>query len=73
MAAALGMSERTVAAVLADLRADEYISIRRNGRRNYYVINHEMSLKRTIFPGTTIGDFLRPLKISLASTTPTSD
>ena len=66
MAAALGMSERTVAAVLADLRADLYITVRRNGRRNYYVINHEMPLKRTFFPGTTLGDFLQPLKVALA-------
>jgi hypothetical protein len=39
--------------------------VRRNGRRNEYVINHDMRLKRTFFPGTTIGDFLHSLKIPL--------
>ena len=67
MASALGMSERTVAAVIADLRADGYITVARNGRRNEYVVNHEMELKRTFFPGTTIGDFLGPLKISVTA------
>lgn len=73
MAAALALSERTVAAVVADLREDGYITVRRNGRRNYYVINHEMPLKRTFFPGTTMGDFLRPLKIPLTPPSATSD
>jgi len=73
MASVLGLSERGVAAVIADLRAEGYISVHRNGRRSRYEINHEMPLKRTFFPGTTIGEFLRHLKISIAPLSPTSD
>jgi hypothetical protein len=65
MAASLGMSERTVAAVIADLRAEGYVTAHRGGRRNSYEINYEMVLKRSFFPGTTIGEFLRPLKIKI--------
>lgn len=65
MATALGMSERTVAAVIADLRVEGYIAVHRGGRRNSYEINHDMPLRRTFFPGTTIGEFLRPLKITV--------
>jgi len=73
MAATLGMSERTVAAVVADLRAAGYITVNRGGRRNHYAINHDMPLRRTYFPGTTIGDFLRPLKITVTPPSPPSD
>ena len=66
MASVLGMSERTVAAVIADLRAEGYITVHRHGRRSHYEINHDMPLRRSYFPGTTIGDFLHPLKIPLA-------
>lgn len=65
MADALGMSERTVAAVIADLRAEGYIVVHRDGRRSRYEINHEMPLRRAFFPGTTIGDFLHHLKITV--------
>jgi predicted transcriptional regulator len=70
MAAVLGMSERTVATVIADLRSEGYIAVRRNGRRNEYVINHDVRLKRTFFPGTTLGDFLHSLRIPLAPPSP---
>ena len=46
VAHALGLSERTTAAVIAELRATGYLSVERRGRNNHYTVNEAMPLRR---------------------------
>ena len=64
-AAALNLTERTMAAIIADLRATGYLEVQRRGRRNTYTINYDLPAPRTAFRGLTVGSFLRSLKITL--------
>ena len=61
VAASLGLTERTTAAVIADLRAAGYIRVRRRGRHNHYNVNRRMPLRRQAHMGSTVGDLLRAL------------
>lgn len=61
VAASLGLTERTTAAVIADLRATAYIRVRRRGRHNHYSVNERMPLRRQAHTGSTVGDLLRVL------------
>lgn len=65
MAAALQMTERTVAGAIADLRSSGYIDVQKRGRTNLYVIRYDLPLPRAVFASQTLGDFLRALKVSL--------
>ncbi len=65
MAAALQMTERTVASVIADLRSSGYIAVQKRGRTNIYVVQHDRPLPRAIFAALTLGDFLGALRVSL--------
>jgi len=62
VAASLGLTERTAAAVIADLRAAGYIRVRRRGRHNHYNVNQRMPLRRQAHTGSTVGDLLRALR-----------
>lgn len=46
VAHALGLTERTTAAVIAELRATGYLSVERRGRNNHYSVNEAMPLRR---------------------------
>ena len=61
VAASLGLTERTTAAVIADLRAAGYIKVRRRGRHNHYNVNPRMPLRRQAHMGSTVGDLLGAL------------
>ena len=47
VAHALELSERTTAAVIADLRATGYLSVERRGRNNHYAVDASMPLRRS--------------------------
>ena len=47
VAHALGLTERTTAAVIAELRATGYLSVERRGRNNHYSVNEAMPLRRS--------------------------
>ena len=61
VAASLGLTERTTAAVIAELRAAGYVGVRRKGRHNHYSVNHRMPLRRQAHTLSTVGDLLRAL------------
>jgi DNA-binding MarR family transcriptional regulator len=61
VAASLGLTERTTAAVIADLRAAGYITVRRRGRHNHYTVKARMPLRREAHIGSTVGDLLKAL------------
>ncbi len=67
VAAALGMTERTTAAVIADLRAEAYVRVRRRGRHNHYGVNQRKPLRRSAHSGVTVGDLLSALGSVAAS------
>ena len=46
VAHALGLTERTTAAVIAELRATGYLFVERRGRNNHYSVNEGMPLRR---------------------------
>jgi len=46
VAHALGLTERTTATVIAELRATDYLSVERRGRNNHYSVNEAMPLRR---------------------------
>lgn len=58
----LGVTERTVRRIMHDLTAEGYIEHRREGRRNTYRINLELSLRRADQHGVTVGELLKVLR-----------
>lgn len=67
IAAALGLTERTTAAVIADLRAAGYIKVQRRGRHNHYSINGDMPLRRQAHRQLYVRDLLGMLATLKAS------
>lgn len=69
VAIALGLTERTTAAVIADLRAEAYVRVRRRGRHNHYSVNPRKPLRRRAHMSSTVGDLLSALGSVAASVT----
>ena len=58
IAVAIGITERTVHRVIADLEQEGYIQRHRDGRRNMYVVNHDARMKHDITRDTAVGDLV---------------
>ena len=58
ISAAVGLTERTVQAIIADLEAAGYLTRTRTGRRNRYTINPDSLFRHTAQEGLRIGPFL---------------
>ena len=61
LAEAIGTRERTTRKIIADLEAAGYISKKREGRRNRYRINPELSLRHWTQQDVAIGNLLEAL------------
>jgi DNA-binding IclR family transcriptional regulator len=61
ISAVVGLTERAVQAIVADLEAAGYLTRDRAGRRNRYTVNHESLFRHTAQDGHTIGPFLEVL------------
>lgn len=61
LADAIGITERATRKIIADLLEAGYITKRREGRRNRYGVNSDLSLRHPIHSETAIGDFLQVL------------
>lgn len=59
LAEAVGVTERAVAQVLADLEEAGVITRHREGRRNVYSIDARVSLRHPVEAHRTVGDILR--------------
>ena len=57
----IGITERAVRKIIADLDAAEYISKEREGRRIRYHINPHLTLRHKTYREMAIGDFLKAL------------
>jgi len=57
----VGIGERAVQKIIADLVADGYITRTRDGRRNRYTINREARLRHPLFADLPIGPLVDAL------------
>jgi predicted transcriptional regulator len=67
VADAVGITERAVQRIVADLVEAGYVERKRVGRRNRYKLNRERSLRHTSENGTEIGDLINVLALDQAS------
>jgi DNA-binding MarR family transcriptional regulator len=58
IATVVGLTERTVQVIVADLEAAGYISRSRNGRRTRYTVNRDNLFRHSAQEGLRIGPFL---------------
>jgi hypothetical protein len=58
ISAAVGLTERTVQAIVADLEAAGYLTRTRTGRRTKYAVNHDSLFRHSAQEGLRIGPFL---------------
>ena len=61
LAKAIGVTERTVRRIIAELARCEYISKEREGKRVRYHINPDIPLRDNLFRRILVGDFLEAL------------
>jgi predicted ArsR family transcriptional regulator len=61
MADEVGITQRAVQRILAELQAEGVISISKEGRRNRYFIHHEKRLRHALESRHTIGELLEIL------------
>jgi len=66
IADALGMTERPVRRIIAELEAAGYLSKQRVGRVNQYRANLDLPLRRPESRATMVGELLRVLNLSSA-------
>jgi DNA-binding IclR family transcriptional regulator len=58
ISAVVGLTERTVQVIIADLEAAGYLTRGRTGRRNRYTINPDSLFRHTAQEGLRVGPFL---------------
>jgi len=58
---AVGLTERTVQAIVTDLEAAGYITRSRTGRRTRYTVQHDTSFRHPAQEGLRVGPFLAML------------
>jgi DNA-binding transcriptional ArsR family regulator len=75
ISAAVGLTERTVQAIVADLEAAGYITRRRTGRRTRYTVRNDSQFRHPAQEGLQVGPFLALLAVAdeEGSTTPEPD
>ena len=61
LAQAIGIRERAIRKMIADLEADGYIRKKREGRGNTYTINLDLPLRHETHQHVAIGNFLEAL------------
>jgi len=55
---AVGLTERTVQAIVADLEAAGYLTRTRTGRRSQYTVHHDSLFRHSAQDGHRVGPFL---------------
>ena len=64
ISAVVGLAERTVQAIVADLETAGYLTRTRTGRRTRYTVNHDSMFRHPAQAGHRIGPFLALLATS---------
>ena len=68
---AVGLTERTVQAIVADLETAGYLTRTRTGRRTSYTVNHDSVFRHSAQEGLRIGPFLALLSAAHSDTADT--
>jgi|SRR6476620_6910508 23S rRNA G2069 N7-methylase RlmK/C1962 C5-methylase RlmI len=58
VAASIGITERAVQQIVADLEGAQVISRHKEGRRNRYVVRREVRFRHPLEAGMRVGEFL---------------
>jgi DNA-binding IclR family transcriptional regulator len=61
ISAAVGLTERTVQAIVTDLETAGYLTRTRTGRRTRYTVNHDSLFRHSAQEGLRVGPFLELL------------
>ena len=61
----VGLSERAICAVLADLRDDGYVTVQKRRRSNVYTVNTDLSMRWPSLAPYSVRDFFIPLEEDL--------
>jgi MarR family len=64
ISAVVGLTERTVQVIVADLEAAGYLTRTRTGRRTRYTVNHDSLFRHPAQEGQRVGPFLSLLAAS---------
>jgi predicted ArsR family transcriptional regulator len=67
VAEAIGIRERAVRRIIADLEAAGYISKKKEGRRNKYFINSDLPMRHSTQRHVVVGEFLQALGWQMAT------
>ena len=70
ISAVVGLTERSVQAIVADLEAANYLSRTRTGRRVVYTVNRDSLFRHSAQEGLRVGPFLDLLAAAETETTP---
>lgn len=62
MADAIGITERAVQRIVAELEAGDYVRRERVGRRNHYAVRLDQPLRHALDAHGTIGDLVAALR-----------
>jgi predicted transcriptional regulator len=63
IAVRIGLTERTTASIVADLREAGYIKVTRRGRHNHYRVNTSKRLRRPVHSKAKVGDLIDALTV----------
>jgi MarR family len=69
----VGLAERTVQAIVADLEAAGYLTRTRTGRRTRYTVNYDRPFRHSAQDGLRVGSFLTLLTAAGGDARPTPD
>jgi MarR family len=69
----VGLTERTVQAIVADLEAAGYLTRTRTGRRTRYTVNHDSLFRHSAQEGLRVGPFLTLLAATGPDARPAPD
>jgi DNA-binding MarR family transcriptional regulator len=73
ISAVVGLTERTVQVIVADLEAAGYLTRTRTGRRTRYTVNHESLFRHPAQEGQRVGPFLSLLAAAEQDAAPQRD
>lgn len=59
----IGLTERTTASIVADLRQAGFITVTRRGRHNHYRVNTSKRLRRPVHSKARVGDLIDALRV----------
>jgi predicted transcriptional regulator len=70
VASLVGITERTAVGIVADLEDQGYITRKKVGRRNHYVLNRDRPLRHPLESHHEVGQLLAAIEHSFSSSAP---